>query len=98
MSSLRGHRLVIVGGGDGTISSVVDLFAYRNVVFGLLPLGTANSFAKTLSIPLDVEGAVEVIVNGKLADRSWQDQWRLLRQFRWSLASHRLSRDRSSSG
>ena len=64
----KGHKLIIVGGGDGTISSVVDHFAYRNVVLGLLPLGTANSFARTLSIPLDLTGAINVLVNGKVAD------------------------------
>jgi len=35
-------------------------------VFALLPLGTANSFARTLGIPLDLEGAVETIVSGRL--------------------------------
>lgn len=64
----RGHRWIIVGGGDGTISSVIDSFAHRDVAFGLLPLGTANSFARTLSIPLDVAGAVDVLVRGKLVD------------------------------
>lgn len=64
----RGNRWIIVGGGDGTISSVIDSFAHRDVVFGLLPLGTANSFARTLSIPVDVEGAVDVLVNGKVVD------------------------------
>ena len=59
---------IIVGGGDGTISSVVDAFAYRATVFGLLPLGTANSFARSLEIPLDLEGAVDVIAHGKVAD------------------------------
>jgi YegS/Rv2252/BmrU family lipid kinase len=64
----QGHRFVIVGGGDGTISSVVDLFAYKDVAFGLLPLGTANSFARTLSIPLDLAGAVHVLTSGKVVD------------------------------
>ena len=64
----KGSRFIIVGGGDGTVSSVVDYFAYKSVVFGLLPLGTANSFARTLGIPLDLPGAVEVLVNGKVAD------------------------------
>ena len=64
----QGHRFVIVGGGDGTISSVVDQFAYKDVAFGLLPLGTANSFARTLSIPLDLSGAVEVLTTGKVVD------------------------------
>ena len=64
----KGSKFIIVGGGDGTISSVVDHFAYTNVVFGLLPLGTANSFARTLGIPLDLPSAVDVLVNGKVAD------------------------------
>ncbi|TAK29759.1 MAG: YegS/Rv2252/BmrU family lipid kinase [Chloroflexota bacterium] len=64
----RGHALVIVGGGDGTISSIVDYFAYRDVVLGILPLGTGNSFARTLGIPLSLNGALDVIVNGKVVD------------------------------
>src|SRR4051794_24594379 len=52
----EGHCLVIVGGGDGTISSVVDDLAYADIVLGILPLGTANSFARTLAIPLDLAG------------------------------------------
>ena len=47
----RGEPLVVVGGGDGTISSIVDFLAYRNVALGLLPLGTANSFARSLGSP-----------------------------------------------
>ena len=64
----RQGSLVIVGGGDGTISSIVDQFAYQEVVLGILPLGTGNSFARTLGIPLTLEGAVDVIASGKVAD------------------------------
>jgi YegS/Rv2252/BmrU family lipid kinase len=56
--------LLILGGGDGTVSGLVDLMVGHNVILGVLPLGTANSFARTLGIPLDIEGAVEVIRNG----------------------------------
>jgi YegS/Rv2252/BmrU family lipid kinase len=56
--------LVILGGGDGTISGLVDLLVGHDVVLGVLPLGTANSFARTLGIPLTVEGAVDVIRAG----------------------------------
>lgn len=62
------HKLIVVGGGDGTISSAVNYFACRSVVLGILPFGTVNSFARTLGIPLDLKGAVEVIVNGKVVD------------------------------
>lgn len=64
----RGHKFIVVGGGDGTISSIVDCFAYKDVVLGILPLGTANSFARSLGIPLDLKGAIDVIVNGKVID------------------------------
>ena len=64
----KGRKFIILGGGDGTISSVVDHFAYTSVVFGVLPLGTANSFARTLGIPLDLAGAIDVLVNGKVAN------------------------------
>jgi diacylglycerol kinase family enzyme len=57
--------MVIVGGGDGTLSSVVDHFVGTDTVFAVLPLGTANSFARTLGLPLDIEGAVKVIAYGR---------------------------------
>jgi YegS/Rv2252/BmrU family lipid kinase len=63
-----GSPLVIVGGGDGTISSVVDHFAYQDVVLGILPLGTGNSFARTLGIPIPLDNAIDVITSGKVVD------------------------------
>jgi len=57
--------MVIVGGGDGTLSSNVDHFMGTKTVFAVLPLGTANSFARTLGIPLDLDGAVAVIASGQ---------------------------------
>ena len=57
--------LLILGGGDGTISGLVDLMVGHDVMLGVLPLGTANSFARSLDIPLDIEGAVEVIRTGR---------------------------------
>ena len=61
----EGAPMVIIGGGDGSLSSTVDDVVGRDCVFALLPLGTANSFARTLGIPLDLEGAVNVIASGK---------------------------------
>ena len=59
-----GAPIVIVGGGDGSLSSTIDEFVGRTSVFALLPLGTANSFARTLGIPLDLDGAVRAIAAG----------------------------------
>lgn len=60
----RKPDLLILGGGDGTISGLVDQMVGHDVALGVIPLGTANSFARTLGIPLDVAGAVEVIRQG----------------------------------
>ena len=57
--------MVIIGGGDGTLSETVDDFLGTNTIFAVLPLGTANSFARTMGIPLDLPGAVEVIAHGR---------------------------------
>ncbi|WP_294250790.1 diacylglycerol kinase family protein [uncultured Sphingomonas sp.] len=58
-------ELVILGGGDGTISGLVDKLVGKGVTLGVLPLGTANSFARSLGIPLDVDGAVDAILRGQ---------------------------------
>lgn len=58
-------ELVILGGGDGTISGLVDKLVGKGVVLGVLPLGTANSFARSLGIPLDVDGAIDSILQGR---------------------------------
>jgi diacylglycerol kinase (ATP) len=63
-----GYEFLILGGGDGTVSSVVDFLADRGTLLGLLPLGTANDFARTLDIPDDIEGACKTIANGKIVD------------------------------
>ncbi len=62
-----GARMIIVGGGDGSLSSSVDFLVGSDCVFALLPLGTANSFARSTGIPLDLPGAVDVIANGRRA-------------------------------
>jgi len=60
--------LLIVGGGDGTLSLAARHLAYRDIALGILPLGTTNNFARTLDIPLNVAGAVGVLTSGKVAD------------------------------
>jgi diacylglycerol kinase (ATP) len=64
----EGCDLLVLGGGDGTMSSVVDYLADRDVALGLLPLGTANDFARTLEVPSDLAGACDTIAHGKRVD------------------------------
>lgn len=64
----HGPDLLIVGGGDGTLSSAIKHIAHRDVALGVLPLGTTNNFARSLGLPLDLDGAVRVFTEGKVAD------------------------------
>lgn len=57
-------QTVIIGGGDGSLVTAVGFFIGSDKALGLLPLGTANSFARALEVPLDLKGAVDVIARG----------------------------------
>ena len=59
--------LVIVGGGDGTLSAVVRYFVNSNSVMGVMPLGTGNQFARDLGIVADVNEACRVLTEGRIA-------------------------------
>ena len=63
----RGVRVVVAGGGDGTIGSVAAAVANTDATLGILPLGTLNHFAKDLGIPPGVPEAVRVIAVGHTA-------------------------------
>jgi YegS/Rv2252/BmrU family lipid kinase len=60
-----GAPMIIVGGGDGSLSSSVDELVDRDCVFAFLPLGTANSFARSLGMPLNLDSAVRTIATGR---------------------------------
>ena len=58
-----GHvDLVILGGGDGTLNAAALGLHDTQLPLGVLPLGTANDFARTLGIPPDLAAAARVIV------------------------------------
>ena len=59
-----GARLVIVGGGDGSVSSAAQALAATNATLGILPLGTLNHLARDLGIPFGLAKAVEIIARG----------------------------------
>lgn len=63
--AVKAAPMVIVGGGDGSLSESIDDFVGTDTVFALLPLGTANSFARTMRIPIDLDGAIRVIARGR---------------------------------
>jgi YegS/Rv2252/BmrU family lipid kinase len=65
-----GSRRIVVAGGDGSLHAVVSALHRRHdlddAVVGLIPMGTGNDFARSLEIPLDVEEAATVVVDGSV--------------------------------
>jgi diacylglycerol kinase (ATP) len=60
--------LLVVGGGDGTIGCAAEMLAHTGTTLGVLPLGTANDFARTLEIPADLATAVDTLLHGRVVD------------------------------
>jgi diacylglycerol kinase family enzyme len=59
-------RLIVAGGGDGTVSAVAAELVHTGKPLAVLPLGTLNHFAKDLKIPLELEAAVKTIREGQV--------------------------------
>lgn len=62
----RGYDRIVAAGGDGTISEVLTGLApdFERVQFGILPVGTANDFARSLDLPTDLETALTLLAAG----------------------------------
>ncbi len=57
--------VVIVAGGDGTISSALESIYKSEQTLAILPMGTANDLARSLGISQDVVAGAQAIVNDK---------------------------------
>lgn len=56
--------VLVVGGGDGTISAAAGVLADTGTGLAILPLGTLNHFARDLHLPNQWEAAAENIAPG----------------------------------
>ena len=62
MAAEQRPAVVIAAGGDGTVRLVAQELAGTGVPLGVIPLGTANDFARANGIPDDIAGAIDRIV------------------------------------
>jgi diacylglycerol kinase (ATP) len=60
----QGVDLVAVCGGDGTISEAAVALVGQAVPLAILPAGTSNVLARELGIPIDADGARELLTAG----------------------------------
>lgn len=69
----RPQRLVVAG-GDGSVGVAAEAAARAGVPLAVVPVGTANDFARALELPLDPTEACRLAVHGektRLLELAW---------------------------
>jgi diacylglycerol kinase (ATP) len=59
------YDLVVVAGGDGTVSAVAQGLLGTDTPLGILPVGTYNNIARSLAIPVPFDEALAVLFHGR---------------------------------
>lgn len=69
---VRGYRgqveTVVVGGGDGSVHLALPGILDIGAKLGVIPLGTANNFARNLGLPTDLAEACAVIAGAQVRE------------------------------
>ncbi|MFC1730707.1 diacylglycerol/lipid kinase family protein [candidate division KSB1 bacterium] len=66
-----GFRKIIMVGGDGLLLEVVnglfnqDMVKTKEILLGMIPLGSGNDWCRMYDIPFDYEKAIDLILKGK---------------------------------
>lgn len=60
----NGAFAVVAVGGDGSVNDIIRGLYGTGVLLAILPKGSGNGLARTLSIPIDTEKAIQVINRG----------------------------------
>lgn len=56
---------ILIGGGDGTVSTAARLLGGTGIAMGILPMGTFNLAARDLGVPLDIAAAAEFLATAE---------------------------------
>lgn len=59
------YDVLVAAGGDGTVSTVAGAAVRAGKVFGVIPCGTLNHFARDAGIPADLDEAAAVLAAGR---------------------------------
>lgn len=64
----EGYDAVIACGGDGTVNEVAKSLCDTGVPLAIIPAGSGNGLARHIALPMDLKGAMDVIVHGHTDD------------------------------
>ena len=58
-------ELVFVWGGDGMLQRCIDVAAGSDIALAIVPAGTSNLLATNLGVPVDIEQAIQIGLDGE---------------------------------
>ncbi len=64
MAVQAGVDLILASGGDGTVTACAAAIAGSGIPLGVLPAGTGNLLARNLGLPLELDAALTVALDG----------------------------------
>lgn len=67
-SKLHQDTVLVAVGGDGSLHHAASIALKHNLVMGIIPAGTGNDFASTLSIPFEPALALQQILSGRVRE------------------------------
>lgn len=62
----EGYDMVVVAGGDGTVSEVAKGLIHAPIPLGIVPIGTFNNIARSLNLPTELQAACRVLAEGQI--------------------------------
>lgn len=63
----KGFKNIIAVGGDGTVNEVARGMVNTDAVMGIIPKGSGNGLSRHLHIPMNINRAIRLINNNKIA-------------------------------
>jgi len=64
----EGVEVVLVGGGDGTVSEVARELVHKPATLGILPIGTFNNIARSVGVLAELPVATSIIAAGHVRE------------------------------
>lgn len=61
-------EVILIGGGDGTVSAAAASLMNTGKILAILPAGTMNLFARGLGIPLTLDEAIQCFADGEIRE------------------------------